>query len=207
MLDRLVRRGYVRRTEVDRYALTLKLFELAHGTPPLQRLIAEAMPLMRQFSFETEQACHMVTYDKRRLVVVAQVDAPGYWSVAIRVGSGIDLLDTGSGHVFLAYASEADRRLMLQEDDGTSKEISPALTRHLAEVKKNGHERMRSLQIPAVINLAVPVMGPMGTVVATLACPFVERLDRHNLGDTQYAAEQLSITAAKIFSGSSETLG
>jgi len=38
MLNRLVRRGYVQRTEEDRYALTLKLFELAHATPPLGRL-------------------------------------------------------------------------------------------------------------------------------------------------------------------------
>ena len=91
---------------------------------------------------------------------------------------------------------------MLQNDDGTSKTISPSLIRHLAEVKRNGHERMRSLQIPAATNLAVPVVGPLETVVATLACPFVERLDRHNLGDTQFAAEQLRAAAAKISSSS-----
>ena len=35
MLDRLVRRDYVRRTSADRYELTLKLFELSHMTPPM----------------------------------------------------------------------------------------------------------------------------------------------------------------------------
>ena len=39
MLDRLVRRDYVRRTSADRYELTLKLFELAHHTQPIRRLV------------------------------------------------------------------------------------------------------------------------------------------------------------------------
>ena len=39
MLDRLVRRAYVRRTDGDRYELTLKLFELAHTQPPIRRLL------------------------------------------------------------------------------------------------------------------------------------------------------------------------
>ena len=39
MLDRLVRRDYGRRTSADRYELTLKLFELAHASPPIRRLV------------------------------------------------------------------------------------------------------------------------------------------------------------------------
>jgi DNA-binding IclR family transcriptional regulator len=51
MLDRLVRRGYVRRNSEDRYDLTLKLFELSHhAIPPMQRLVSHAMPVMRQFA-------------------------------------------------------------------------------------------------------------------------------------------------------------
>ena len=40
MLDRLVRRDYVRRTPEDRYEITLKLFELAHQRPPMHRMIS-----------------------------------------------------------------------------------------------------------------------------------------------------------------------
>lgn len=43
MLERLVARQYVMRTqEGDRYALSLKLFALAHMHPPMQRLINQA---------------------------------------------------------------------------------------------------------------------------------------------------------------------
>ena len=50
MLDRLVRRAYVRRTGGDRYEITLKLFELAHARPPMHRLISQAMPVLRRFA-------------------------------------------------------------------------------------------------------------------------------------------------------------
>ena len=104
MLDRLVRRDYVRRTSGDRYELTLKLFELAHATPPMRRLVSQAMPVLRRFARDAEQACHLVIHDRNILVVVAQVDSPGYWNVSVRVGSRISLVNTGSGHVFLAFA-------------------------------------------------------------------------------------------------------
>src|SRR6201991_567648 len=89
MLDRLVRRAYVRRTSADRYELTLKLFELAHQTPPIRRLVSQATPIIRRFAREAEQAVHLVTHDRNVLVVIAQVDSPGYWNVSVRVGSRI----------------------------------------------------------------------------------------------------------------------
>src|SRR6185369_4928114 len=47
MLDRLVRRGYVTRSDGDRFSLTLKLFGLAQLHAPTRRLASFAMPLMR----------------------------------------------------------------------------------------------------------------------------------------------------------------
>ena len=114
MLDRLVRRDYVRRTPGDRYEITLKLFELAHRHSPTRRLVQQAMPILRDFALKSEQACHLVIRDRNILVVVAQVDGPGYWNVSIRVGSRIGLVNTGSGHVFLAFATPEERRLMIE---------------------------------------------------------------------------------------------
>jgi DNA-binding IclR family transcriptional regulator len=72
MLDRLVRRDYVRRTSADRYELTLKLFELAHTSPPIRRLVSQATPVLRRFAREAGQAVHLVIHDRNILVVVAQ---------------------------------------------------------------------------------------------------------------------------------------
>lgn len=176
MLDRLVRRGYVHRTPADRYEVTLKLFELAHARPPLQRLLSQAMPVMRRFARDAEQACHLATYDRGTLVVAAQVDGPGYWNVSIRVGSRISLINTGSGHILLAFAGAEERRLMLEEQDQPEK-LTAALGERLQRVREQGFENMQSLQIAGVSNLSVPILGPMGRVLAVFTCPYSERLD------------------------------
>jgi len=59
MLDRLVRRHYVARSHGDRYELTLKLFALAHQHAPMRRLVSQAMPELRTFARQAEQACHV----------------------------------------------------------------------------------------------------------------------------------------------------
>ena len=180
MLDRLVRRDYVLRTMGDRYELTLKIFELAHARPPIRRLVSQAMPVMRRFAREAEQACHLVIHDRNILVVIAQVDSPGYWNVSIRVGSRISVVNTGSGHVFLAFASPEERKLMLEERDpnGTAVKAPPGLAARIEKVRTQGFEAMESLQISGVTNLSVPILGPVGTVIAVLTCPYTERLDR-----------------------------
>lgn len=176
MLDRLVRRGYVRRTSADRYEVTLKLFELAYARPPLQRLLSQALPVMRRFARDAQQACHLATYDRGSLVVAAQVDGPGYWNVSVRVGSRISLINTGSGHILLAFASTEDRRLMLEEQDQPEK-LTAGMEERLKRVRQQGFENMQSLQIAGVNNLSVPILGPMGRVLAVFTCPYSERLD------------------------------
>lgn len=196
MLDRLVRRAYVRRTAGDRYEVTLKLFELAHARPPLHRLISQAMPVMRRFAREAGQACHLVVHDRNVLAVVAQVDSPGYWNVSIRVGARISMVNTGSGHVFLAFASPEERELML-EDSGSGR-LPPKLAARLKTVRENGYESMPSLQTAGVTNLSVPVFGPRGTVLAALTCPFTERLDAKGAPAPKAVLRMLTATADEI---------
>lgn len=177
MLDRLVRRDYVRRTPGDRYELTLKLFELAHASPPVSRLVSQALPIMRRFAREAEQACHLVIQDRNILVVVAQVDSPGYWNVSIRVGSRISMVNTGSGHVFLAFASPEERKILL-EDVAGAEDLPGDFDTRLAKVHEQGFETMASLQVASVVNLTVPILGPVGTILAVLTSPFTSRLDK-----------------------------
>ncbi|MET3898742.1 DNA-binding IclR family transcriptional regulator [Devosia sp. UYZn731] len=186
MLDRLVRRDYVRRTLEDRYEVTLKLFELGHARPPMRRLISQATPVLRQFALNAEQAVHLVVQDRNILVVIAQVDSPGYWNVSIRVGSRIGLVNTGSGHVFLAFSRPEERLLMLEEQDiGTPEKLPKGLAARLDGVREQGYENMPSAQTPGVSNLSVPIFGPMGSVIAVLTCPYTQRLDKLDAPNTQ----------------------
>jgi DNA-binding IclR family transcriptional regulator len=178
MLDRLTRRDYVLRTSADRYELTLKLFTLVHQHAPIRRLVPVAMPELRDFARMAQQACHLAIYDRGSVVIIAQVDSPGYWGFAIRVGSHVGLFDTGSGHVLLAFASPRDRALMIDEHHLMPQETMPCdLEERLATVKAQGYEMMRSQQTAGVLNISVPIFKPDGSVMAALTCPYLERLD------------------------------
>lgn len=199
MLDRLVRRDYVRRTPEDRYAITLKLFELAHARPPLHRLVSQATPVLRHFALKAEQAVHMVIQERNILVVVAQFDSPGYWNVSVRVGSRIGLINTGSGHVFLAFATPEERELMLEEQDlGSPEKMPKGLVARLEDVRAQGYEMMPSAQVSGVSNLSVPIFGPLGSVIAVLTCPYTQRLDKLDAPDTQTALELLQQAGKEI---------
>ncbi|KQX37994.1 IclR family transcriptional regulator [Devosia sp. Root436] len=199
MLDRLVRRDYVRRTPEDRYEITLKLFELGHARPPLHRMVSQAMPVLRHFALRAEQAVHMVVQDRNILVVIAQVDGPGYWNVSIRVGSRIGLVNTGSGHVFLAFATPQERLLMLEEQDmGSPEKMPKGLEARLETVREQGFEMMPSAQVSGVSNLTVPIFGPLGTVIAVLTCPYTQRLDKRDAPDMQTVLKLLQQAGADV---------
>ena len=192
MLDRLVRRSYVRRTPGDLYEITLKLFELAHERPPLHRLVSQSLPVMRRFARETEQACHLVVHDRNILVVVAQVDSPGYWNVSIRVGSRVSMINTGSGHVFLAFATQEERELMINDPESRSRErLTTALKTRLKAVREQGYEAMPSRQISGVTNLSVPIYGPRGSIIAAFTCPYTQRLDTREAPDLRTTLDLL----------------
>lgn len=200
MLDRLARRGYVAR-HGDTYELTMKLFLLAHLRPPIRRLVAQAMPVMRRFTAQAEQACHLVKYDRGDLVVIAQIEAPGYWGLAIRVGARVGMVNTGSGHVLLAYSSPEERAFMFGEHDWMPHEVPPVdLDQRLETVRRQGFESMDSLQTAGVSNLSVPILGANGTVLAALTCPFVRRLDNPNAPDRDQVLEYL-VAAGREMSG------
>ena len=65
---------------------------------------------------------------------------------------------------------------MLEEQEQPEK-LTPALEERLKRVRQQGFENMQSLQIAGVNNLSVPILGPMGRVLAVLTCPYSERLD------------------------------
>jgi DNA-binding IclR family transcriptional regulator len=155
--------------------------------------------VLRRFAREAEQACHLVIHDRNILVVVAQVDSPGYWNVSIRVGSRISMVNTGSGHVFLAFASKEERRLMLEERDGGAPvKVPTGFDARLTKVREQGFEAMASLQIQGVTNLSVPILGPTGTLLAVLTSPYTERLDKKDAPDRDETLRLLVAAGAEI---------
>jgi DNA-binding IclR family transcriptional regulator len=183
MLERLVARHYVTRSqEGDRYALSMKLFVLGHRHPPLERLVARALPAMDAFAKAAEQSCHLGVHDRGNVIVVAQVNGPANWGVAVRVGVRVSLVDTGSGHVLLAFQDEARRAQMLaahEAIEGESTYTPTRLNAILRRVRTLGYWQGDSRQSHGIVDLSMPIREPGGAALAVLTCPFLRRIDRH----------------------------
>ncbi|ODT06901.1 MAG: IclR family transcriptional regulator [Mesorhizobium sp. SCN 65-20] len=179
MLERLVARDYVSRSpEGDRYALTMKLFVLAHRHPPVRRLVARAQPLMDAFASAAGQSCHLVAPDRDAAIVVAHASPPGNWEFGIRIGAHIDLLTTSSGHILLAFQdphsqSEATARWEGTKNAAMRETLEPVLQ----EYRDTGHRVGASQQMRAIDDISVPILSPDGFAIAVLTCPYIQRID------------------------------
>ncbi|CAM2165032.1 IclR family transcriptional regulator [Paraburkholderia sacchari] len=202
MLERLVARQYVMRSEAgDRYALSLKLFALAHRHPPMERLIAEALPLMQRFANDVEQSCHLAVYDRGNLLVIAQVDGPGTWGIAVRLGARVGLVDTSSGRTILAYQSAEQRAHMLAEHTKVKGEVAidhAALEAVCEQIRGAGFSRKDSQQIFGVTDVTFPVLGPSGQAIAALTCPFLKRIDEYVAPSLDEATRMLGETVRTL---------
>lgn len=180
MLERLVSRDYVSRSvEGDRYALSLKMFVLAHHHPPLNRLLAHTMPTMESFVAAAQQSCHLCVYDRGNLTVVAQADSPRKAVFSLRRGARVGLRDTASGQVLLAFQDEARRSEMLAAHEPLGGELpidDDELQTTLERVRAAGHYSHDSRQTAGVVDLSAPLLGPDLAAFAVLTCPYIRHL-------------------------------
>ncbi|HXE23490.1 MAG TPA: IclR family transcriptional regulator [Roseiarcus sp.] len=200
MLERLVRRGYVFRNPSDRYELTLKLFGLAHFHRPIRRLVSQATPLMSALAARTMQANHLTVYDRASVTVIAQMDAPRYWGLAIRVGARVGLFNTGSGHVLLAFRSAEERAVMIAEQDAEDEDETPPedIEERIMQIRERGYEVMPSQQTAGVYNLSAPVLDADNNALAALTCPYIAPLNRPKAPDIPRTIAMLRETAAAL---------
>jgi DNA-binding IclR family transcriptional regulator len=178
MLVCLEERGYISRTGPDeRYQLTLKLFEIAHLHHPLQRLMAQARPLVQRVASDTGQSCHLAMLNHAEVVVVAQFDAPSNMGFSVRLGANIDLLNTASGHVILSFQNDEVRARALEAWRLRSKKPVPAgLYRHLDQIRRRGYEELASYQVHGVVNISYPVLNQHEEAIAAMTVPFLARI-------------------------------
>ena len=200
MLERLVARGYVSRDEGgDRYALTMKMFQIASRHPPQRRLVAQAQPLMDIFARETRQSCHLVMPEQGKATVVAQASPNGHWEFRARIGAQLELFNSGSGLTLLAF-QENDKQLETLSRWGVldgAKHLRDHQD-HLAQVRKLGVRIAPSRHLVGVTDISLPVFGHAEEIVAVLTCAFIQHPDEDNDSSIEAAASKLKSLAASI---------
>lgn len=175
MLLCLERRGYIAQVEEDRYSLTLKLFQLVQEHPPTERLIADALPIMERFSHEAFQSCHLGVIEGDHVVILAQVNAPANQGFYVKLGSAVDIMDSSSGYVILAYQKAAQRlRTISNWRRETRRKLPNNLTQHLDRLRRIGHERRASYLVEGVVNISFPIFDERGSPLGALTVPYIQ---------------------------------
>lgn len=180
MLVTLEQRGWLRRGEGSGYGLSLRMFELAHRHPPVERLLVVALPEMQWLAENVGQTCHMAIYHDGRILVVAQAETPRPRGFSVRLGASFTLADTASGRVLAAFqpAEERERRLARSHAlDGIDE--PDRLRGRLERIVARGHEATASESVAGIQDLSYPLRDHTGRAVAALTLPFATML-----GDT-----------------------
>lgn len=207
----LEKRGYLVRDRADRLRLSLKLFELAHMHPPINRLVEASLPVMRELAAEADQCCHLVVLRDLAALVVLQVDLPLPMRYSVALGSRFPLLETSSGAVLLAALPPAersrtlDRILAAGEGVGSANEIRA----RLAEAEARGYEMRPSLALEGCTNISFAVRDHTGAAVAALTVPFLPQKAARVAADGVFAlvADAVTQISAALGAGSAAPVG
>ena len=170
MLDVLVRRGFLARQPDATYLLTLRLFELAHLHPPVDRLLDCAMPHMQELARGTSQSNHLCVHHNARLVVLARAESPEPMSYSVRQGSHFPFHDDRvSARVISAFQQGARREQFLAELAGTGRNRVArrrSLDKRLEEIRKRGYDEGPSDTISGVVDICFPIFDHFGAVAS-----------------------------------------
>jgi DNA-binding IclR family transcriptional regulator len=180
MLDVMVRRGYLVRQPDATYVLTLRLFELAHLHPPVDRLLDCAMPHMQELARGTGQSNHLCVHHDARLVVLARAESPEPMSYSVRQGSHFAFHDDRvSARVITAFQGGPRREQFFRELLG-EKRPAPArmkqLDARLEQIRARGYDEGPSDTISGVSDICFPVFDHFG-VVASLNVVYMQHRD------------------------------
>jgi DNA-binding IclR family transcriptional regulator len=198
MIEALTRRSYLVQSG-DTFLLGMKLFELAHELPPMNRLLKEALPRMEALAKAVDQSCHLSVLSGPRQLVVAQVDTPEGVGFSVKIGAILDLLKSASGRVLLAFRDreEASRLISLAEPSLSAAERN-ALMRTIVKVAEQGFAFMKSNQFSGVEAISYPILNLRGHAIAALTVPYVTRLDDVARRPASAAQSALAKTAAEL---------
>jgi len=170
MLDVLARRGFLARQTDSTYLLTLRLFELAHLHPPVDRLLDCAMPHMQELARGTSQSNHLCVHHDARLVVLARAESPEPMSYSVRQGSHFPFHDDRvSARVISAFQQGERREQCLAELSGSGRNREArrrSLDKRLEEIRKRGYDEGPSDTISGVVDICFPIFDHFGAVAS-----------------------------------------
>lgn len=189
----LERRGYlIRDADSDRFALSLRLFEMAHRHPPSAKLVKQAIPVLEDLAEEIEQSAHLAVMHEDKVLVLAVGSNPRPMSHTVKVGALFPIFETSSGTVIAAFLPDEEQKELLACQP---RKNLAGIRLRMSGIRKAGYERQVSLVVAGIVNLSFPVFDHSG-IVGAITVPFLQQLGlRH---DETAALEQTGLAAQRL---------
>ncbi|MCO4203027.1 DNA-binding transcriptional regulator KdgR [Aeromonas taiwanensis] len=197
--------GYVSQEgETDKYALSLKLFELGAKALEHQDLVQIADEQMYRLGKQTKETLHLGMLDEDSIVYLHKIDSEYNLRMYSRIGRRRPLYSTGLGKVMMAWLPETEVRAMLagvtfeRFTEHTLADVD-ALLVELVQVREQGYAEDREEMEHGLRCFAVPIYSRMGRIIAglSLSLPLV----RFHEEDKASLVAQLHEAAARISAG------
>jgi DNA-binding IclR family transcriptional regulator len=133
-------------------------------------------------------------------LVIACEQQPGPRGFSLRVGAQIDIINSCSGQVILAFsqARRADRLVAAAEEEQGVSVDREWLAQRCLVIRAHGYDSRPSPITYGVTDVSFPVFGSDGQVVAALTVPFLELIDGSQKVDLGAARELLRQSVARI---------
>lgn len=170
--------GYVSQEgESEKYALTLKLFELGAKALLNVDLIRIADIQMRVLSNLTRETIHLGSLDEDGIVYIHKIDCMYNLRMYSRIGRRNPLYSTAIGKVLLAWRDADEVREILSGvvfKRSTSRTVADAeaLMPELVSVRALGYGEDNEEQEEGLRCIAVPIFDRFGVVIAGLSISF-----------------------------------
>jgi len=198
MIIVMQRHGWLRKDpESDRFSITYRVLELAHGGTQAENLSIAAGPVMRALSAATSQSCHLVVRSAGHGLVIQRQESISAFQggFAMRLGANVDLLTSCSGHVLLAFTPPEELNEVLMSLPRPMKKPTSQLSAILKSVRERGYEMKPSARTAGITDIGYPIHGLDKRVVAALTIPYLGVLD-HSLPTTAEQTRKLLSGAA-----------
>lgn len=156
--------GALERDEDGRYAVGLRLLEIAALAPRGHGLRATALPYLEDLHHATGQHVLLAVREGREAVLVERLSARGARRVLYRIGGRMPMHSTSVGLVLLAHAPVAVQDEILAGD--LTGQPDGDLRVQLAAIRRDGVAAVSRTSPEAVTSVAAPVLRNRQAVAA-----------------------------------------
>lgn len=166
--------GYARRDESERWAMTLKAFNVGSRALDHLDLYSAARPVAEELAEQLGETVHMGVREGDSAVYVLKIESRYTIRMFSRVGRRIPLYCTAIGKVLLAYSSPDERKEALEGVKLVAFTPNTIISRSVLEtelkrVKAQGYARDAEEHEEGITCLGAPILDRDGGVAAALS--------------------------------------